>query len=529
MAHPTDVIIIGGGPVGAALAIDLAGRGIRVTVLERRLEPQPVPKGQNLTQRTVEHFRRWGLDEPLHAARTLAAGQPTAGLVAYDTLMSGIHYPWLRRSRVGRYYSAVNERLPQYETERVLRDRLAELPLITFLSGWTVDRVAQDADGVEVEAVDASGARRVFHGGWAVGCDGSRSRVREAAGITQTLSDHDRRMVLAVFRSKEFDRLVSTLPPVSFVSVLHPDLEGYWQFFGRVDASESWFFHAPVDPETSEDNIDIDGLLERASGSAIDVELGYLGFWDLRFALADAYRRGRILIAGDAAHSHPPYGGYGINTGFEDAVNLSWKLAATIQGWAGDDLLDSYDAERRPVFASTRDHFIERSIHRDRDFLAEYSPAADPTAFEAAWSKRALEAEAEVGEFAPNYSGSPIVPDSGGAPSALGDHVSAARAGHHLAPGLTAGGEPVFDALGPWFTLLVAGDAIGDGFEAAARHLGAPLEVLRIADASAEAYGSPAVLVRPDQFVAWAGDPSEADAPATLRAAIGAPGAAARP
>ena len=115
-----------------------------------------------------------------------------------------------------------------------------------------------------------------------------------------------------------------------------------------------------------------------------DVEFEHIGFWDLRFAIADRYRAGRIFIAGDAAHSHPPYGGYGVNSGLEDARNLAWKLAAVVQGRAGDALLDSYDAERRPVFASTMDDFIARSIEADRQFLNTFNPAANRAAFESA-------------------------------------------------------------------------------------------------------------------------------------------------
>ena len=119
---------------------------------------------------------------------------------------------------------------------------------------------------------------------------------------------------------------------MSFTNVLHPDFDGYWQFFGRVDAEDTWFFHAPVNPSTTAERIDLAAVLARAVGTPFAFHVEHLGFWDLRFTLADTYRAGRILIAGDAAHSHPPYGGYGINTGFEDATNLAWKLAAEIQG-----------------------------------------------------------------------------------------------------------------------------------------------------------------------------------------------------
>ena len=253
-------------------------------------------------------------------------------------------------------------------------------------------------------------------------------------------------MVLLVFRSTGLHAHLARYPGKSFFCVLHPELGGYWKFFGRVDLGSTWFFHAPVPPGTTRDNFDFKTFLYEAAGAEFDVTFEHIGFWDLRFALADSYRAGRILIAGDAAHSHPPYGGYGVNSGLEDAVNLAWKLAAAVKGWAGPALLDSYDAERRPVFASTARDFIEKAIFVDRDFLARHDPTRDPVDFEAAWRERQSGARAEVNAFEPNYEGSPIVfGPEGGMSSAIGSHAYAARAGHHLAPQVLSSGKNVFE------------------------------------------------------------------------------------
>ena len=262
-------------------------------------------------------------------------------------------------------------------------------------------------------------------------------------------------MVLLVFRSTGLHRLLERFPNKSFYNVLHPDLKGYWKFFGRVDLGTTWFFHAPVPLGTTKDNFDFRGLLHGAVGEEFDVEFEHIGFWDLRVAIADQYRMGRVFIAGDAAHSHPPYGGYGINTGLEDAANLGWKLAAALQGWAGAHLLDSYGEERRPVFASTAQDFIEKAIESDRKFLAKFDPATDKDAFEAEWQARSSGARSEVNSFEPNYEGSSIVAGPPGAAcSAIGSHQFAARAGHHLAPRQLASGRNVFEELGEGFTLL---------------------------------------------------------------------------
>ncbi|MDA9439598.1 monooxygenase [Bradyrhizobium sp. CCBAU 51745] len=518
------VVIVGGGPVGMGLAIGLGQRGIKTIVVERYEQPQPIPKGQNLTQRTMEHFHFWGAEAALRAARTIPPDYGIGGMTSHGTLLSGYNYNWLQRELVRPFYFTDNERLPQYATETVLRQRAAQLPAIDLRYGWTCQEVRSEADGVVIEIVNREGTKQSLRADYVVGCDGSRSIVREQAGITQTRADHDRLMVLLVFRSTELHRLLGRYPGKSFYNVLHPDLEGYWKFFGRVDLGTTWFFHAPVPTGTTPDNFDFRRLLHEAAGAEFDVEFEHIGFWDLRFTLADSYRAGRIFVAGDAAHSHPPYGGYGINSGFEDAVNLAWKFAATVQGWAPAGLLDSYDAERRPVFASTARDFIEASIFRDRDFLRQHDPARDRADFEAAWRARHSGARAEVNAFEPNYEGSPIVfGPPGGVSSAIGSHTHAARAGHHLAPQSLSSGKNVFEELGSGFTLIdLTESTTGAAFERAAAGLGIPLKVIRDTAADGrEAYEAQLILVRPDQFVAYAGNNDGAEASGILMRAVG--------
>ena len=373
-----EVVIVGGGPVGVGLGIELGQRGIRVALVEKHPEPQPIPKGQNLTQRTCEHFHFWGVEDEIRRAREMPASFPIGGLTVYSNLMSPYWFEWLKRELVRPYYFTDNERLPQYATEGVLRARLAELDSVQVYYGYQVESVAQHDEGVDVLAQARQGDEQLqLRGQFVVGCDGSRSVVRENAGISQTKSDHDKRMVLLVFRSRELHQHLERFPGKSFYKVLHPELEGYWRFFGRVDVGEKFFFHCPVPAETTRDNFDFSALLQEAAGVEFPHEFDYVGFWDLRVAVADQYRANQIFIAGDACHSHPPYGGYGINMGFEDARNLGWKLAATLQGWGSNALLDSYDAERRPVFASLGSDFIEAVIEKDKQFVATYNPDWD--------------------------------------------------------------------------------------------------------------------------------------------------------
>jgi 4-hydroxyisophthalate hydroxylase len=515
--HNTDVVIVGGGPVGMGLAIELGQRGVRTVVIERYVKPQPIPKGQNLTQRTMEHMHFWGAEKRLRAARTIPPEYGIGGLTAYGTLLGPHVHDWLQRDLVKQYYYSANERLPQYATEAVLRERVAQLPAVQALYGWDAESITQDDDGVTVTIKErasderAGNAARVVRAAYVVGCDGARSRVREQAGMTQTRTDHDRMMVLLVFRSKELHELLKRYPGKSYYNVLQPALKGYWKFFGRVDLGNTWFFHAPVPPGTTADNFDFRAYLHEAVGSAFEVEFEHIGFWDLRFALADSYRAGRMFIAGDAAHSHPPYGGYGVNSGLEDARNLGWKLAAVLQGWGGAALLDSYEAERRPVFKSTVDDFIAKSIESDGNFVQNFDPARDLAAFEQAWQARTQGAVGEVHAFEPHYEGSPVVwqaADSQPLSSAKGSHRFDARPGHHLAPAVLASGANVFDVLGAGFTLLALGSQTDaqavQAFRDAAAELNLPLTVVEDrGEGEAARYQAKLVLVRPDQFVAW--------------------------
>jgi 4-hydroxyisophthalate hydroxylase len=270
-------------------------------------------------------------------------------------------------------------------------------------------------------------------------------------------------------------------------------------------------------------NLDAHALIERAADSRVACDFGHVGFWDLRIDIAERCRQGRVLIAGDAAHSHPPYGGHGLNTGFEDAVNLGWKLAAVLQGWGGPGLLDSYTLERHPVFAGTGEA-ITRGIADDRAFLERYSPQRDRAEFGRAWGGR-TSGEVPPASYEPHYEGSPIVwAHAGSAGGVRGGHTFEARPGHHLAPAELSSGRNVFEELADGFTLVALGASeAGAAFQVAADALRIPLRVITdTADGQRAAYGRRLILVRPDQFVAWTADAPPADAAAVLRRAVGA-------
>ena len=515
------VVIVGGGPVGVALAVELGLRGVDCAIVEQRREPQHIPKGQNLTQRSMEHFYFWGIADKLRAARMLPASYPMSGIVAYRDLNSEFWYAPPLREIVNSYYFQENERLPQYQGEYVLRARMAELANVEARFGWIAQTIRQDDNGVEIAiAENSGGARDVLRAEYVVGCDGGHSITRQQTGIARGGSDFNQPMVLALFRSRELHDRLKRFPPRSTYRVIHPDLQGYWQFFGRVDVGESWFFHSPVAANTTRENYDFHGLLQRVAGFPFACEFDYVGFWDLRVAVADTYQAGRVFIAGDAAHSHPPYGAYGLNNGLDDIVNLGWKLAATLNGWGGEALLATYSEERRPIFKETAEDFIEAGIRHDREFLQRYDPERDRDEFERAWKDHANAAAPRVLTYEPHYEGSSIVfGPPHGVSSASGTHTFKARAGHHLPPQRLSGGRNVFEELGKDFTLLAfdADDATASAFARAAAPLRMPLKIVRDRYGNGRrAYEAKLILVRPDRYIAWAGQESPQDAGAIL-------------
>ena len=265
MTKKANVVIVGGGPVGVALAVDLAMRNISCILVESRVGLSAIPKGQNLTQRTLEHFQFWGIVDELRAARVMPPGSPIGEVTAYENLAGDYWHAPPGRELVRSYYSQANERLPQYKMEEVLRAKMDTLPLVEQRFGWTAKAVTQDAQRARV-VIEKDGFEETLEADYVVGCDGARSLVRDQAGIERGGTDFDQVMALLVFRSRDLHEKLKRFPERSTYRVMHPELNGYWQFFGRIDVGEGWFFHAPVPAGVTRENFDFQGLLEKATG-----------------------------------------------------------------------------------------------------------------------------------------------------------------------------------------------------------------------------------------------------------------------
>ncbi|MFD7981959.1 FAD-dependent monooxygenase [Kitasatospora indigofera] len=512
------VLIIGGGPVGLATALELASHGVASTVVESRPEVSWArPRAKTTSARTMEHLRRWGLAGVLRERAPLP--QSWSDQVVFCTTL--LHREVTRFDRAFaldlRHDELVAEggqQVPQPLVESVLRERVAALPASTLVTGATVTALAQDADGVSVEVRAQDGTVSTLRARYAVGCDGARSVVRHTLGIGLDGDDDSRPNYNIVFRAPGLAARVPHGDAVQYW-VLNPEQPG---LLGRLDLDGTWWCIG-IGVDATAGAADPVGLVRNLIGDEageIAVEVVAADPWYSRMRLAGAYRAGRVLLAGDAAHLNPPWGGHGFNTGVGDAVNLGWKLAAVLQGWAPDTLLDSYEHERRAVAAGT----IEAATRNMSTLTPELGDPRLLGTDEEFAQVRPLIAEAvrrsKDSEFhslglvlGTSYAGSPIV-DAG--PVREPDEAAytpSAAPGERLPHTWLSPTESLYDRLGPGFSLvgdltLPAAARIADE----ARRLGIPLTVLAFARA-ADLFEAPLVIVRPDQHVAWRGSDLE--------------------
>ncbi len=521
----TDVVIVGAGPVGLSAAIELGLRGVRCIVVERNDRTGYSPRAKTTNVRTREHLRRWGISDALRKASPISPDRPST--VVFATRMNGHFLARFENALHGsrahnNLYSEEAQWVPQYVLEDVLRRRAQSLPTVRIYFETEFLSLTQTADAVVSTFKDHRGGHTaVVSSAFLVGADGARSVVREAIGASMTGDGAFSRNYSIIFRAPELT-VRNVHEPAIMYWMVNEDVPS---LLGPMDEQGLWFFMATkldVDPST----IDAVELIRRGSGLAnLDVEIVGTDLWVAHRLVADRYARGRVFLAGDACHLHPPFGGFGMNMGIGDAVDLGWKLAARLAGWGGEGLLASYEAERRPVHERTIAEAVQNysavSNELVRPALEDDSLCGEATRREVADIIEAV----KVREFKTlglilglRYAGSPIIVSDDSEPPA--EHfmlyVPSAHPGC-LAPHLwLADGSSLYDHFGPGFTLLVTdGNASGaEALVAAAEARTIPLKLLAPGDERLRArYGARFALIRPDQHVAWRGDllPNDCD------------------
>lgn len=535
-ASECDVLIVGAGPVGLATAIELGQRGVRCIVIEKNDRVGHAPRAKTTNVRTCEHLRRWGIAGSLRARAPLGVDYPST--IQFATRMNG--YPLARidnaffcRPGPHALYAEHAQWVPQYLLEETLREHVETLAGVELRFNTRFDSMSQDGAGVQARVV-ATGAgageqERTIRARYLVGADGAHSAVRRALGIEMQGRGALARHRMLIFRMPGMAEMHDFGPAVMYW-LLNAEVPAV---LGPLDRGDRWYFS--FTPKHDDD--DPVEMLRKATGLPLDPEVLSSGDWTAHELIAERYREGRVFLAGDACHLHPPYGGYGMNLGIGDAVDLGWKIAAVLQGWGGDALLDSYQGERRPV----HERFIQEAVINyatASERLASSDleqPGPEGDALRRAAGPRI--AETKQREFRTlgvvlgyRYAGSLIVVPDGSAPPPehYSDYVPSAHPGCRAPHAWLGEDDALYDRFGPGYTLLVtAGDpARAHALAGAARQIGMPLTVLALLDPALRAlYGADLALIRPDQHVAWRGDALPADPRALLDTVRGAAGA----
>ena len=515
----TDVLIVGAGPVGLSLAVELGHRGINCVIVEQSERAGFNPRAKTTNVRSRELLRRWGLDKALRDASPIPPDYPSDIIFATRLnghLLAKIENVFYCAPGRNDLYSAEAQWVPQYVLEEVLRQHVRTLANVKMIFGCRFETAAENSKGVSSFATElATDDRICIESSYVVGADGARSVTRPLIGSEMKGLHAFSRNLNVVFRA----------PKIAAKHSLGPAIQ-YWlingdapSLVGPMDKDDIWYFIATKLPDGGVDQVDPALLIRRATGLDVDIEIIAKDPWVAHKLVATRYSQGRIFLAGDACHLHPPFGGYGMNMGIGDAVDLGWKLAAVLQGWASSTLLQTYELERKPVhnrvineadinYSAVGNQFVRPGLEENgshgNSMRAEVGRAILATKI------REFDTLGVVLGY--RYVNSPAVIDDGTDPPP--EHFQKYQPSAHpgcLAPHLwLRDGTSLYDRFGPGFTLLVLAPTC-DGLERmldSARRKGLPLTVVAVDDdvRLKHLYAARLSLIRPDQHVAWRGN-----------------------
>ena len=534
----TPVLIVGAGPVGLALAGDLGWRGVPCTVVEQSDGSIYQPRQDLVGIRTMEFCRRWGIVGEVDAC-PYPRDYPQDNVYVAGSLAEGweigrYESPSMNEARPPPQSPQRRERCPQNMFDPVLRRFAESFSSVELRYRHRLAGFAQDADGVTAEIDDLQAERRArIRARYLVACDGAGSTVRSQTGIRMLGNPALTYTTNVIFRCDDFEALHKLRPGYRFILL---GIEGTWATIVAINGRDQWRFSIVRSGGQfgAPDEATVRDAIRLAVGCEFDYEILSIVPWTRRELVAEKFSDGRVLIAGDAAHVMSPTGGFGMNTGVGDAVDLSWKLDALLQGWGGGRLIDSYTLERRPValrnVTEASGNLARMLSPGHNPALLDYTPegarvrsdvgAALAQAMMREWSTLGM----HLGYY---YEGSPLCCPDGEPPPSLDPavYVQTARPGSRAPHVWLGDGRSTLDLFGRSFVLLALGSAQPDPgpLVEAARRAGLPLHVVRLDEpAVVKAYERALVLVRPDGHVAWRDDAAPADPAAVIDRVRGA-------
>ena len=534
----TQVAIVGAGPVGLTLAIDLGRRGIRCVLIEQKPHPEFLPKMERCNARTMELYRRMGLSESIRAAGLRADVPMDVYIILSMAETALLHLPYpsvtalraqLAATHDGSQPAEPYQLISQYTLEPLLKSVAEGFPSVTTLYGCEFLELEQNAGWVTATARTMDGAIRTIRADYLVGCDGGSSPVRRQLGIKLRGEGNLLQLRQALYRC---DGLFERLPlgPGPGPGRHYHVADSQASFLIMQDSTRHWTLHAVVESDEA-----MKTQFEKVVSAPVEYEMLYCGEWRQNLLLADRYGEGRVFLAGDAVHLVIPTGGLGMNTGIADALDLSWKLAGTLQGWGGPNLLRSYEIERRQVGERNVGASRYASLGR-RKWRSQWRPEIRDATPEGRAARDNLTRIADVeqrktnemigAELGYRYVDSPIVDNIPGGPEHLFREYCpttwpGARMPHVWMRDGTAIQDHIPDTA---YALLRLGRTKADtgALEAAFLSRRAPLNVREFdSEVAREVYGHDLLLLRPDLHVVWRSNAPPADPSALAALATG--------
>lgn len=529
------VLVVGGASVGLSMAAELGSRGVRTILVEQREEVNQHPRANAVGNRTMEYFRRWGVDKKL-VNKGVPADYPADyywvssmhGKCLHQ--LSLLSYAELEKARNSAQADPLKEMfwspylktiVGQQHVEQSLKDYVLSLESVDARFGWRLVDFEQDENGVyaTIERCE-DGHREQLRCEYMVGCDGGQSAVRTQLDINMSGRSGIARFISIYFRSPEFMQCHS----FGHGNIYFPLRKEYRGFLLNWDGGTHWTYHLVLPEGTDWKEVDAQEAVWRLLGKKPEVEVIDVQPWTAHALVADQYKQGRVFLAGDAAHKFTPTGGLGMNTGVGDAVELGWRLEAVINKWAPAEILDSYHQERHPVgvrnTVEAADNFdqlfsvMQNGEELDRED-AEGQALRDRLSASLQQQEKILASSGVLLGY--RYNDSPIcVPDGSVEPADdPRRYFPTARPGHRAPHIWLTPSCSILDKLGAGFTLLDFTGGASFQHHAAwadyAASLGMPLEIVSIDHAEAKAlYEADLVLVRPDMMVAWRGEVNQA-------------------